>query len=229
MNMKKMITSLFIVAMTVCCGMTAFAAESQKDTSELHEIKTLDSLDSLSAEDTIKSSENLDVLNEAEPYVSVLGENQMRMVGIEAFPLAYNPSTNHFGVFSNYGQSFTNSEMDAYVSGIVYSDEIQTIKEYYASKGYLLMGWYTVATYYFKMDTPVDYYYSVNGSEEQRVALSVSDNMNPFQCEFYKTLEPGDETGTYTSSMKGRYGHRASNGNVVYNSFFATITFNVEK
>ena len=119
--------------------------------------------------------------------------------------------------------------MDAYVSGIVYSDEIQTNKDYYSTKGYLLMGWYTVATYYFKMDTPVDYYYSVNGSEEQRVALSVSDNMNPFQCEFYKTLEPGDETGTYTSSMKGRYGHRASNGNVVYNSFFATITFNVEK
>ena len=99
MNMKKMITSLLIVAMTVCCGMTAFAAESQKDTSELHEIKTIDSLDSLSAEDTIKSSENLDVLNEAEPYVSVLGENQMRMVGIEAFPLAYNPSTNHLSVF----------------------------------------------------------------------------------------------------------------------------------
>ena len=26
------------------------------------------------------------------------------------------------------------------------------------------------------------------------VAMTVCCNMNPFQCEFYKTLEPGDET-----------------------------------
>lgn len=229
MRIKKILASLLIVSMTVCCGMTAFAAENQNSESELQEIKSLDSLDSLSSESSVRMSTDIESLNEAESYATVLEQNYMRMVGIEAYPLAYNPSTNHLGVFSNYGQSFTNSEMDAYVAGTVYSDEINTIKEYYASQGYLLMGWYTIVTYYFKMDTPVDYYYTVNGSEEQRVPLSVSDNMVPYQCDFYKTIEPGEETGTYKTTMTGRYGHKASTGNTVYNSFFATITFNVEK
>lgn len=224
---RRIVAGLVTLLMLVCSSMSVFAAETpEQNSAPLEKIEDL-SFSSLSEDANI--SIQGEQVTEAEPYVLPLEQNDMRQVGIEAYPIAYNPTTGHLGVFNNYAQAFTNPNMSEFFWAYVYVDEMKTIEDFYKANGYQIVGWRTVASYYFKMDRPVDYYYSCNGSAEQRVPLSVNDNMQLFQCTFDKLLDAGEGDGLYTSAFRGRFGHRIDSGATVYASFNNGISFNVSR
>lgn len=229
MKIKKLVASILALSMVFCCETSVFAAEKQSEKPELQKIDEFDDINSLLSEEVVGEIKVMEDENLIESYALPLGKNDMVMVGIEAEPIAYNPTTEDSGVFANYKQSFTNENASAYVGGYVYQDEMDTIRAFYASYGYRIIGWRTKAYYYFKMDSPVDYYYSTNGSAERRIALSISDNMKQYVCTFDKLVETGEESKFYTTTMSGRYGYKNDSGNTVYNTFRANISFNVSR
>ena len=226
--LKRLIVGLVFSVMLVMNAGVVFANETQNQV-PLEKLQSL-SISSLSEDiaidskdEIVKSSEKMD------PYVLPMERNNMIQVAIEAQPIAYNPTTNEAGIFNNYKQTFMGSGRNEFLGGFVYEDEMKTIEEFFQLYGYEVIGWHTIASYYFETDRPVDYYYSCNGWEEVRVPLTTADNMILYQCTFNKILAEGESDGTYTTEFTGRYGHKTDTGSTVYAAFRSGISFNVKQ